>query len=148
MKITNAKNPAYGNANHTCVVLDLEIEGVKDTLPFCATPNDVMEYGRELFTRATSGEFGTVADYIAPAPIVPNLVSAAQGGIALIQAGLMDAVQVVVNDPETPAEHKWAWERAQVWTRNSPALNFLADKAGISQQQMDGLFIAAALIQA
>ncbi|RIQ74581.1 hypothetical protein D0838_05120 [Bordetella avium] len=72
---------------------------------------------------------------------VPQSVTAAQGGMALIEAGLMDAVMVVVNSPELPAAHKWAWDRATVWERGSPSLGFIAHAAGISDEQMDDLFI-------
>ncbi|OZI17920.1 hypothetical protein [Bordetella genomosp. 7] len=86
--------------------------------------------------------------WVEPAPPAPQEVTAAQGGIALINAGLMPAVQAAVDDPETPAEVRWAWERATAWSRTSPALAYLADKAGISSEQMDDLFEAAALIEA
>lgn len=81
-------------------------------------------------------------------PGPPQSVTAAQGGIALIQAGLMDAVQAVVDAAETPAEIKWAWTRATTWDRDSPALAYLSNAAGITSAQMDALFVAAAGIVA
>ena len=80
---------------------------------------------------------------LSPPSMVPQVVSAAQGGIALIRAGLMDAVQAAVDAPETPSEVKWAWAHATTWDRSSPALAFLAGAAGITQEQMDALFMAA-----
>ncbi|MEY9435586.1 hypothetical protein [Bradyrhizobium elkanii] len=79
-----------------------------------------------------------------PAVQVPASVTAAQGGIALIHFGHMDAVQAVVDAPDTPAEYKWAWSRATTWERNSPSFNYFADRAGISEQQKDELFVFAA----
>lgn len=35
-------------------------------IPFTASPDDVTEYGRELFARVSAGEFGEVAEYVAP----------------------------------------------------------------------------------
>lgn len=84
---------------------------------------------------------------VPPVVTVPASVSAAQGGIALINAGLMTAVQAAVDDPDTPDWVRWAWERATIWERPSPALAYLANKAGISSQQMDDLFIAGKAIQ-
>lgn len=78
----------------------------------------------------------------------PLKVTAAQGGIALINANLMDAVQAVVDAADTPASVKWAWNRTQDWERASPALAYLAGKAGITDAQMDDLFVAAAKITA
>lgn len=83
-----------------------------------------------------------------PEDTVPQSVTAAQGGIALIRAGLMNAVQAVVDAADTPAEVKWAWQRAQDWQRDSAALAYLAQRANITAQQMDDLFVAAAQIQA
>lgn len=77
---------------------------------------------------------------------IPQVVSAAQGGIALIQAGFMADVQSVIDAPETPAEIKWAWARATEWHRDSPAMAYIAPIAGISEAQMDELFIAAGRI--
>lgn len=82
----------------------------------------------------------------APDPVDPGplqSVSAAQGGIALIRAGLMDDVQAAVDAPDMPAEVKWAWDKATIWERNSPAFNYIADKAGITDAQKDALFIDA-----
>lgn len=95
-----------------------------------------------------------VADGNTPLPadppvVVPvQVVTAAQGGIALIRAGLMEAVQAAANAADTPAEVKWAFDKATEWNRSSAAFNFLADKAGISEAQRDALFEEAALIVA
>ncbi|MFY2945802.1 hypothetical protein [Achromobacter xylosoxidans] len=81
-------------------------------------------------------------------PLVPQTVSAAQGGIALIRAGLMETVLAVVQDDSTPAEVRWAFQKAQEWSRSSDALNYLANKAQISGQQLDELFLEASALKA
>lgn len=83
-----------------------------------------------------------------PVAVPVQVVTAAQGGIALIRAGLMEAVQAAANAADTPAEVKWAFDKATEWDRGSAAFNFLADKAGISEAQRDALFEEAALIVA
>lgn len=90
-----------------------------------------------------------LVDYVENIPdstVIPSTVSAAQGGIALIRAGLMDAIQDAVNAEDTPAEVKWAFDKAQEWSRDSLSFNYLADKARLSQQQRDELFSAAAQV--
>lgn len=82
-----------------------------------------------------------------PTPAV-RTVSAAQGGIALIRAGLMEAVQAAANAEDTPAEVKWAFDKATEWSRDSAAFNYLADKAGISEATKDDLFAEASTIMA
>ena len=85
-----------------------------------------------------------IAQAQAPMPTtIPQSVSVARGGIALIQAGLMTAVEGVINDPSTPPEVKWAWSRATEWERASPSLAYIASRANISEAQMDELFVAA-----
>jgi len=105
----------------------------------------------------TAGSYSTqqpgpgqwVADEdVPPVSVVPRVVSAAQGGIALIQAGLMPSAQAAVDAADTPADVRWAWDHATTWERDSTALAYLADKAGITAQQLDDLFVAAAAIQA
>lgn len=58
-----AKNPRYSNAEKT--LIDIEIEHPKfGWIPFSASPNDSLELGRDLFYRATSGEFGDIEPYV------------------------------------------------------------------------------------
>lgn len=47
-------------------------------IPFTASPNDTVEYGRDLFTRAAAGEFGAVAEYVAPVPTPEQVAAEAQ----------------------------------------------------------------------
>lgn len=65
MNIMNTRKPKH-NQDGT---IDLEINHpVFGWIPFTASPEDVEASGRELFARAKAGDFGPVADYIAPAP--------------------------------------------------------------------------------
>lgn len=58
-----ARNPKF-NGDGT---IDLEIEHPAfGWIPFTASPGDVEAHGRDLFARATAGEFGPVAEFVAP----------------------------------------------------------------------------------
>lgn len=118
---------------------------IVDSLDFDAGP------GKAVIDGSTGGIGWTYADGALLPPdegeipvVVPQSVTPAQGGIALINFGLMDAVMAVVNAPDMPATHKWAFERATSWERNSPSFNYIADRAGITEQQKDELFIFGA----
>lgn len=87
-----------------------------------------------------------VDEYLMPITI-PQSVTAAQGGIALIRAGKMESVTAVADAPSTPPDVAWAFNRAQTWERRSPMLTYLASKAGISDTELDDLFIMAASIR-
>ncbi|MNL05103.1 hypothetical protein D3C87_1256840 [compost metagenome] len=112
-------------------------------------PDGLVMYGDDLTgaERETLDAVVAAHDPDKPAPpVVPRQVPASQGGIALIHFGLMDAVMAVVNAAETPATHKWAWDRATTWERDSPSFNYFADRAGISEQQKDDLFVFAGAV--
>ena len=61
-----AKDPVYGNAQNTFINLIVKFEEMPDELPFCATPNDPEEYGREIYANAKAGLYGEVAPYVPP----------------------------------------------------------------------------------
>lgn len=148
LTVKSVVDPKWGDADHTIIDCKVTFNELDETMPFGARANDSMDYGAQLFADLSAGKYGVIAEFVAPPTPVPNRVSAAQGGIALINAGLMDAVQTAVDAIDTPATVKWAWTRAQDWERNSQALAYLANKAGITSSQMDQLFIAAAQIVA
>ena len=81
--------------------------------------------------------------------IVPQTVTPRQAKIALLQAGLLDEIETVIAsipDETTRRIAQVEWEYAQEFRRDWQLLNQLAEQAGISQDQIDELFIAAAQI--
>lgn len=83
-----------------------------------------------------------------PEPSVPQLVSRFQALAALLQAGLLDAVQAWVDDTDTDPLHRLAFTTATEFHRDSPTLAAGAAALGWSDAQLDALFIAAASIKA
>lgn len=84
-----------------------------------------------------------------PTP-VPEAVSKAQGKAALIQAGHWQAVLNYVDnieDPNQKALAEIAINDTQEWLRSSPLLNSMAVAIGLSSEDLDDLFIAAANIE-
>ena len=85
----------------------------------------------------------------APARTVPDAVTRAQGKAALINAGHWPAVLAYVAsiaDPTQQALAEVALNDTTEWHRDSPFLAACADDLGLSSEQLDGLFIAAAQI--
>lgn len=81
---------------------------------------------------------------------VPQQVARAQGKAALIQAGLWDAVLEYVDsiaDPTEKALALVALNDTTHWQRASPFLNEAASSLGLTEQQLDDLFIQAATIE-
>lgn len=79
-------------------------------------------------------------------PPVPETVSSAQARVALYAAGLLPTIEAIVADEATPVPVKIFWEYEVSFWRESPAINSLAQVAGLTQDQLDDLFRAAAAI--
>lgn len=85
----------------------------------------------------------------AQAATVPTVVSRAQGKAALIQAGLWQQVLdyvAAITDPTQKALADVALNDTTEWRRDSPFLATVAAGIGLSDQQLDDLFVAAAKI--
>lgn len=83
MKILSAYNPSYTEIGGIELVVNFEDIGL---VAFHATPDDVEEHGRELYTRALAGDFGPVTPYVAPDPTPED-----------IQKTLTDAIQAYMD---------------------------------------------------
>jgi len=82
--------------------------------------------------------------YEEPNP-VPFKVSALQARLALANIGLLDSVQSIISG--SPQNIQLAWEYAIEFQRNSPTILALASELGLSEEQLDDLFIAAVQIR-
>lgn len=65
MKILSASSPSWANPERSGINVDVEIAGIGVVL-FGASPADTAAHGRDLYARAVAGEFGPVAEYVAP----------------------------------------------------------------------------------
>jgi hypothetical protein len=86
-----------------------------------------------------------VADVVPPAPPVPEVVSMRQARIALLAAGHLAAVTAAIAAmPGIEGDvARIEWEYAQDVRRDSPLIGALAPVLGLSQEQLDGLFVQA-----
>ena len=88
-----------------------------------------------------------VAAYIPPAPEpiqVPQVVTIRQAKLALLQAGLLDDVDAAIAQADRATQIEW--EYATEVHRNWPTLLGVKDVVGLTDEQVDGLFIQAALL--
>jgi hypothetical protein len=101
--------------------------------------------GRELYAQAAAGNFGPVAEYVAPPPpppVIPTSVTMRQARLALLGAGLLDQVNAAITDPAAQIE----WEYATTVERGSELTQALAAGLGLTEQQLDKLFTTAAAL--
>ena len=66
MQLEYAKNPVWANAEHTMIDLTIKWDGINEEYPFSASPTDVEAHGRAIYEAAVAGQFGEVAEYVAP----------------------------------------------------------------------------------
>jgi len=80
-------------------------------------------------------------------PTVPQQITCGQGREALYNVGLFANVQPAIDAIEDP-DAKWrvqnAWDYRPTWERQSPFVGMMAGILGLSEEQADQLFVAAA----
>lgn len=138
------KNPRY-NASGT---VDLEIEHpTLGWIPFTAAPDDPKQHGRDLHAEAIAEKFGPIAEYVAPQPTAPSVVTMRQARLALANAGLLAGVDAFIANMTDPAQKEAAqieWGYAQTVRRDHPLLIAFAQFKGMTDAQIDDLFLKAA----
>ena len=77
------------------------------------------------------------------APVVPQEVTALQARRALRAAGLYDTVKAAVEAAPDP-DVRDSWEYAAVWHRDAVWIATLGAQLGLSQAEIDALFVQAA----
>ena len=82
----------------------------------------------------------------APPPIDPNIVPQAvtrrQALLALLAAGKLDQIELLIQS--APRAVQIAWEAAGTFERDNPLIATLAPQLGLTDQDVDNLFIEAA----
>lgn len=79
---------------------------------------------------------------------VPERVSRMQAEMQLHRAGLLGQVDMIMQDPATDPEIVIAWQAATEVRRNSPTVAQLASRLGLTDAELDDLFIDAVKIEA
>lgn len=91
-------------------------------------------------------KFGMLAESMMP---VPESVTSRQGMEQLIRSGLDEQVDDAINGITDLVERKLArnWlDKASIWERKNPQLLAIGNALGLSQQDVDRLFIQAATL--
>ena len=91
------------------------------------------------------GETFAAAPIIAPPRVVPETVTLAQARAALMGAGLFETVNAFISNNPNPVL-KMAWEYTNNVSRNGAFVTALGPLLGLTDEQLDDLFIAAAAI--
>jgi hypothetical protein len=93
------------------------------------------------------GRIVQLAELGEPQSQVPASVTPRQLRLALLFAGKLAQVEAFVAGDQAPPEAVISWEYATEFLRGDPMLGQFAAMLGLSDDDVDGLFIAAAQIQ-
>ena len=70
LTIVSVTNPQWANAQHTTINVTARFAEIDEDLPFTANPLDTEAHGREIFARASAGEFGLIDSYVPPSDAI------------------------------------------------------------------------------
>jgi hypothetical protein len=93
-------------------------------------------------------EGNTPDPYIAPPPPIPATVTRFQALATLSAAGHLPAIRTYIATLGEDDITRLAWEAATEWERTSPTLAALATMLGLTDTEVDDLFVAAAQVSA
>lgn len=92
MKYLSVTNAHFADLTHTSIIMDVEFEGM-GVVPFTATPDDVEEHGRKLYTEAIAGKFGGIVAFV-PAVPTQQEIELAESSVALSELASIDRLSV------------------------------------------------------
>lgn len=81
------------------------------------------------------------------AAVVPQSITRLQAKLALSGAGLLTTIETMMTGLEPENVQRLAWENALQFERGSAMVNGMAAALGITQDQLDALFMAASAIE-
>jgi hypothetical protein len=93
-------------------------------------------------------EGNTPEPYVPPAPPIPSTVTRFQALATLAAGGYLDTVHTYIDALPRSNIQRLAFENAGDWERTSPTVNALAAMLGLTDAQVDELFVAAAQVSA
>jgi hypothetical protein len=73
MKYTQVKNPQWANLEHTLINCEVNFDDLREELvPFTAVASGDYEHAHQIFDECVAGQYGEIAEYVAPpAPTPP-----------------------------------------------------------------------------
>lgn len=137
--IVKADNLRFVDAERTKIDCEADFSHVKDgPFGFTADKNDVEPHGREIFAELISGDYGPIAEYVAPPPV---LVGSFKFRKMLNKSGLREAVEAYVKKSSQDVQDEW--QLSIVLQRSGPFVLALQKALKKTDKEMDDLFRSA-----
>ena len=128
-------NASYANPENTTISVD--INGVTSFVP-CAPGNS--DYAA-IEALVAAGKL-TIAPYVPPPAPPVTQVTMRQARLALLAADLLDDVEAMMTQADRAVQIEW--EYATVVDRASPLVASISSSLGLSNAEIDALFVNAA----
>jgi hypothetical protein len=97
--------------------------------------------GETVVRDATPAEVAEIEALRNAPPPVPHRVTRRQARLALLNAGLLDAVEAAIAN--APPAVRITYEDATEWWRDDPLIASLSASLGLTTEQVDDLFLQA-----
>lgn len=130
-----------------------EIHGINmpfDAVEITAEYREALAIGESFGKKIVGDEngFPVLIDPIPPVSNIPTSVTMRQARLALLNNGLLSQVETAINLLPEPqkTQARIEWDYSSVVLRNQPIVLLLAAAIGISEAQMDELFVEGALL--
>ncbi len=111
-------------------------------IPFTTVKDADTEHGLEIWQKASDGEYGPIAAFVAPPVIYPDL-TARQLRLGLNSLGKLAVVEAAINQLPDPAksEAKIEWEFASTFRRDHPLIIQISPILNLSNEQIDAVWL-------
>ena len=111
--ITEARNPQWVNSDHNKIDLEVNFSELEEEwLSYTASPDDVCEHSRTLYSKAVAGDYGQVSDEYTITeddlwtPIIGNVTTVSNEALVqiLLEKGVItdEEVDDILVDSEVP----------------------------------------------
>ena len=86
MNYTDVKNPQWANPEHTAINCDVDFDDLREEyVPFTAVASGDYEHSHKIFAECVAGNYGVIAEYVAPVDYVPDAGENKQTAIELLR---------------------------------------------------------------
>jgi len=143
MNLISASNPRY---TLTGIELEVDFDDL-GLVPYHAVPTDPEDsLSYSLYQRAINKEFGDIAPYVANTQIAPQIITARQGKLTLLDYGIyQNVIDYIASIPgEAGIRAKISWEAATEFNRNDPVLAAITQALSLTSEEIDQMFIHGA----
>lgn len=144
--VVSVSNLKWANPEHTILDVDVVFKELESmgAVPFTTVPDADTKHGVEIWTKAIAGDYGTIPEYVAPPPVIPDRVSSRQFGLQLIAMNLKASVDAWI--AEQDASTQWAYEKSSTFVRTDDMMQAGFAALGFTTEQIDQFFLAASLL--